>query len=399
MSVGDGLRDALLWGSAAFWVISVATMVASTLATIAQPWIAARRARNREQPPVSVVVPVKMLEDNFDRAQESMFAQNYPKFDVLASAVDPDGEAARSMRNVFARHPEVPTRFLHSTAKFAKSPKVDNLVAPLTQATHDTILMKDANAILEPDDLAEHMRQLNADVGLVCAIPYGANSENLAAHVEASILNGPHSRMLFWASALGHGFGVGKIMLFRRGDFLRAGGFDAISHTVGEDNAMSKALARIGLRTVFSHRPVRQELGRRTFSDVYQRQLRWSVIRRGDALLSFLVEPFCQAFPALIAAGVAAPLAKLTPFAAAGATLLLWFALETWLSFMKGWRVSWEAPVIFLLREAVMLAVWLRAWTTNRVEWARERFDARADFTKGAPATTPGAPLATRKKG
>src|SRR5208283_2694683 len=97
MWVGDGLRDALLWGSAAFWAISVATMVASTLATIAQPWIAARRARSRERPPVSVVVPVKMLEDNFDRAQESMFAQNYPKFDVLASAVDPDGEAARSM--------------------------------------------------------------------------------------------------------------------------------------------------------------------------------------------------------------------------------------------------------------------------------------------------------------
>ena len=46
-----------------------------------------------------------------------------------------------------------------------------------------------------------------------------------------------------------------------------------------------------------------------------------------------------------------------------------------------------------------MLAVWLRAWTTNRVVWAREGFNARADVTKGAPAATPGAPLATRKKG
>jgi len=57
-------------------------------------------------------------------------------------------------------------------------------------------------------------------------------------------------------------------------------------------------------------------------NDVYQRQLRWSVIRRGDALLSFLLEPFCQAFPAVIAAALAAPLVQLTPFAAAGATLL-----------------------------------------------------------------------------
>ncbi|MGA8172684.1 MAG: glycosyltransferase [Methylocystis sp.] len=390
-----GWHWAMVWGSAVFWSISVATLIVSTFATIAQPWLAARRGRNREQPTVSVVVPVKVLEDNFDQAQESIFAQHYPAMEVLASAVDLEGDAALAMRAVFARHPDVATRFLWSTAKFAKSPKVDNLVAPFTQAANDTILMKDANSILEPDDLAEHMRQLNPDVGLVCAIPYGADPKNIAANVEASIMNGPHARMLYTASALGHGFGVGKIMLFRRGDFLRAGGFAAISHTVGEDNAMAKALARIGLRTVFSHRPVRQELGLRSLDDVYQRQLRWSVIRRGDALLSFLAEPFCQAFPAVIAAAIAAPLVQLTPMLAAGATLLPWFALETWLSFMKGWRVSWEAPAIFLLREAVMLAVWLRAWTTNRVVWAKERFDARAE---AAPATLD-APLANRKRG
>ena len=95
-------------------------------------------------------------------------------------------------------------------------------------------------------------------------------------------------------------------MLFRRSDFLRAGGFPAISHTVGEDNAFGHALARIGLRTVFSHKAVRQDLGRRSFAEVYQRQLRWSVIRRGDALLSFLLEPFSQAAPAIAAAAVAA---------------------------------------------------------------------------------------------
>jgi ceramide glucosyltransferase len=399
MAAEGGLHEALLWGGAAFWVISIALLIVSTIATVVQPWLCGRRAKNRLQPPVSVVLPVKLLEDNFDRAQESIFAQDYPNFDALASAVDPHSEAVQRMRAIFSRHPEVTTQVLQSVAKFARSPKVDNLVAPFTQATYDTILMKDANAILEPDDLAEHMRQLGDRVGLVCAIPYGANPENIAAHVEASILNGPHARMLYTVAALGQGFGVGKIMLFRRDDFLRAGGFAAISHTVGEDNAMAKALARIGLRTVFSHRPVRQELGRRSLNDVYQRQLRWSVIRRGDALLSFLLEPFCQAFPAVIAAALAAPLVQLTPFAAAGATLLFWFSLETWLSFMKGWRVSWEAPAIFLLREAVMLAVWLRAWTTNRVVWAKEQFDARIVVAPGARGAPLDAPLATRKKG
>jgi len=378
-SAGSLLSDAALWIGAAYWVIAVVLLAVSCVATVLQPWLAERRAKNRTQPPVSVVLPVKQLEDNFDLAQESAFIQDYPRFEVLASAIDMETEASRAMRAVFARHPDVATRFLHSTGKVAKSPKVDNLVAPFTEAANDTIFMKDANAVLEPDDLAQHMRQLTEKVGLVCAIPYGAKAENIGAHIEASILNGPHARMLYLASAFGHGFGVGKIMLFRRGDFLRAGGFRAISYTVGEDNAMAKAMARIGLRTVFSHRAVRQELGRRALIDVFQRQLRWSVIRRGDALFSFLLEPFCQAFPALIAAAIAAPLVGATSGLAVVATLLLWLVAETMLSFAKGWRVSWDAPVIFLMREAVMILVWLRAWTTSRVVWAKDSFDARAD--------------------
>jgi len=368
----------LAWAAGAYWMIAVVLLVVSVAATIAQPWLAARRATRRDQPPVSVVLPVKMLEDQFDRTQESALTQHYGDFDVTVSATDVEAPAVERMRAILASHPNVPSRILRSTAKFAVSPKVDNLYAPFMRATHDVILMKDANVLLEPDALAQHVRQLTDEVGLVCAIPYCARLENFAAQVEAAIINGPHARILFLASALGQGHGVGKIMLFRRSDFLRAGGFDAISHTVGEDNALAKAMRRIGKRPVFSHRPVRQELGARAFDDVYQRQLRWMVIRRNDELLSFLAEPICQAVPAVIASALAAPLVGVAPTAAASATLLLWFTLETLLSVAKGWQLSWAAPAVFVVREATMLAVWLNAWVTDQVVWARDSVNARA---------------------
>ncbi|MGD9543214.1 MAG: glycosyltransferase [Methylocystis sp.] len=368
----------LAYAAGVYWTIAVALLILSIVATIAQPWLAARRAARQDQPPASIVLPVKLIEDQFDRTQESALTQRYPDFDVTVSATDLDTPAVQRMRAIFARHPNVPSRILRSTAKFAVSPKVDNLYAPFMQATHDVILMKDANVLLEPDALTQHIRQLTEDVGLVCAIPYCARLENFAAHVEAAIINGPHARMLFLASALGQGHGVGKIMLFRRSDFLRAGGFDAISHTVGEDNALAKAMRRIGKRPVFSHRPVRQELGARTFEDVYQRQLRWSVIRRSDELVSFLAEPICQSVPAVIASALAASLVGVAPLAAASATLLLWFALETLLSMAKGWQLSWAAPAVFVVREATMLAVWLNAWVTDQVVWAKDSVNARA---------------------
>jgi ceramide glucosyltransferase len=328
---------------------------------------------------------VKLLEEGFERTQETAFAQTYPHFDVTASSADLQSAAAHKMREIFARHPDVSARLLASTARFAASPKVDNLYAPFMQAPNDTIFMKDANVLLDPDALAQHLRQLGEDVGLVCAIPYCARLDNFAAHVEAAIINGPHARMLFLASCLGQGYGVGKIMLFRRSDFLRAGGWDAISHTVGEDNALAKAMLRIGKRTAFSHRPVRQELGSRAFRDVYQRQLRWSVVRRNDELISFLAEPICQALPALAAGAIAAPLAGMTAFWGFAASFALWFSLETLLSMAKGWQLSYAAPAVFMVREAVMLAVWVNAWTTDRVVWARDKVYARV--SPDAPPT------------
>lgn len=380
----------LSFAAAGYWVVAMALLALSVAGTILQPRIAARRATRRDRPPVSIVLPVKLLEDGFERTQQSVFEQDYPDFDVTVSSVEADSPAVRKMREILARHPERPSRFLVSTARFAASPKVDNLYAPFMQAEHDVILMKDANVLLEPDALAEHLRQLADDVGLVCAIPYCVKLDNFAAHVEAAIINGPHARMLFLASCLGQGHGVGKIMLFRRSDFLRAGGFDAISHTVGEDNALAKAMRRIGRRPVFSHRPVRQELGARAFRDIYQRQLRWSVIRRNDELLSFLLEPICQAFPALIAGALAAPLVGWTPFAGFSATFLVWFALETLLSMAKGWQLSLAAPAVFIVREAVMLAVWVNAWMTDRVVWAKDKVHARVAAQPAPPAQEEG---------
>ncbi len=232
-------------------VVAMALLVWSVASTILQPRIAARRRTQRTTACLSRTAREAPFEEVSSDAEISLRAGS-SEVDVTVSAVKRNSPAVEKMREIFARYPERPSRVLLSTARFAASPKVDNLFAPFMQARHDVILMKDANVLLEPDALSEHMRQLADEVGLVCAIPYCARLDNFAAHVEAWIINGPHARMLFLASCLGQGHGVGKIMLFRRSDFLRAGGFDAISHTVGEDNALAKAMRQIGTTGFFA---------------------------------------------------------------------------------------------------------------------------------------------------
>ncbi|MCI0468159.1 MAG: ceramide glucosyltransferase, partial [Beijerinckiaceae bacterium] len=189
-------------------------------------------------------------------------------------------------------------------------------------------------------------------------------------------ING-HARLLLGASVLGIGFGVGKAMLYRRSDLAKAGGISAISQSLAEDTALSLALARVGLKTVFSHQTVAQEIGARSFAEIYARQLRWSVIRRQNERFTFPLEPLASPLPAAFAAALAAPLASCPSWLGFALTLSLWFCAETGFALCKSWEVSAWSLLAFLGREVLALASWLHAFTTHEVVWADVRFDAR----------------------
>ncbi len=199
--------------------------------------------------------------------------------------------------------------------------------------------------------------------------------KSFAARIEAALLNA-HARLLLSASAFGLGFGVGKVMIFRRSDLNRAGGVEAMSENLAEDTAIATEFAQLGLKTVFAHRTVAQEIGARSLSDVYHRQVRWSVIRRAN-VIAYPLEPLASPLPAAFAAALASPLVAYPPLAAFCLTLAGWFCAETFFAAAKGWEISIWSPLAFLGREALVLAAWVRGWTTYEVVWANQHFDAR----------------------
>jgi ceramide glucosyltransferase len=380
------IASALAWIAAGWWLLAIGFLCLSTAAALVQPFVQKRRARREDLPPVSLVVPVKALDPGFQRAQESLLSQAYPQAELIVSAAEEDSPALAAMRDIASRYSGRPVRILRSSGHFAASPKLNNLVAPFREARHELIFMKDSNTILAPGDLEAAVRQLTSEVGLVVAIPVATAAQNFSARIEESIMNGAHARVLMTASLLRREVGVGKFMLFRRSDLDGAGGIAALASTVGEDNAMGKALARLGLRTVFSHRVVLQELGQRRLADVYDRQMRWAVIRRDEERLAFIGEPLSFVLPAGLAAAIAAPLVGLSPLLAAAATIAGWFAAEAFLALAKGWGLSLAAPAAFLCREILLPYVWLSAWLTNKVVWAQGTYVAKTSGPPSAPA-------------
>ncbi|WP_395664579.1 glycosyltransferase [Methylocella sp.] len=362
--------------AAVWWCLAVGLLAVTLACGLLQPFVQRRRAKAAARPPVSAILPVKHVDAEFVRTQASMFAQDYPDYEVLAGAAEGRSDAVAALQDVASAYPARAFRFYPRTGSFAVSPKLDNLAAPLAAARHDLVMTKDSNVGLSPRAMAAFAACMTPGVGLVVGVPVACGAKSYAGWIEASVLNA-HARLLLSASTLGFGFGVGKAMMFRRSDLARAGGVRALADTLAEDTALCEALAALGLRTVFAPESLRQEIGARRLRDVFERQARWAVIRRGGAAPAYALEPLASPLPAALAAALAAPLVGVGAGAAFAVTLIGWFALETGFAALKGWEISrWSAPA-YLGREILALAAWARGFATHQVIWADSRFDAR----------------------
>jgi ceramide glucosyltransferase len=97
--------------------------------------------------------------------------------------------------------------------------------------------------------------------------------------------------------------------------------------------------------------------------------MRWARLRRRTFPGYFALE---------ILSGLLAPLAALS-LAAAGlelevaplvvAYVAVWLAAEAWLAATAGWPVSWRTPLMCLLRELLLPALWVQAWFGNSLSW------------------------------
>jgi ceramide glucosyltransferase len=364
------------YAGAVWWSVATVFFCATLGLGLVQPFVQRRRATRKDLPPISAIIPIKLLDPGFSTAQASMFAQDYPAYEVLIGAAEQDSPALDAARRIAAANPGVSSRFLRSTGTATLNPKLNNLAPPLAVASHDLVFTKDSNITLDPATMAAFVQNFTQGVGLVVAVPVAVRAENFAGRIEAFLING-NARLLLAASALGLGFGIGKAMLYRRSDLAAAGGIEAMSDPLADDTALSMALARHGLKTVFSHRTVAQETGARSFTQIYERQLRWGVIRRKNERFTFPLEPLASPLPAAFAGALAAPLVSHPSWLGFFLTLLSWFCAETGFALCKGWEVSRWSPLAFLGREILALAAWLRAFTTHDVVWAEARIDAR----------------------
>jgi ceramide glucosyltransferase len=340
--------------------------------------LAARRCRRRAGPPmappkdapgVTIVQPLCGVETFSRETLRSIFALDYPRYEIIFCLASGDDPIAPLVLGAIAANPDRPARLLIGDDRISANPKLNNVVKGWKAARHDWVIIADSNVLMPRDYIQRLLARWRSDTGIVCAPPIGSRPESFASEIECAFLNTYQARWQYAGEAAGYGFAQGKTMLWRRETLEKGGGIEALGAEIAEDAAATKLVNAQGLSCHLVDRPFQQPLGRRRLRDVWSRQLRWARLRRATFPLYFAPEILTTSLFTLAAAGVAAPFLGVNVALAVAAAAVFWYGCEALLAFAAGWPLGWRMPFAWIIRDLLLPFLWARGWTGANVVW------------------------------
>ena len=366
-------------------VMGIASLVLTWLADRAMFRMLQRQPACGPHPPISVLKPVKGLDDGLFENLSSMARQNYSQMEILVGAVDPADPALAVARKVAAAHPGVDMRVVICPEDGGLNPKVTQLRHLSEQAKHEYLLISDSNVRVGPHYLEATASELaDPRVALVTNPVVGVGEDSLGALFENLHLVAYIGRMVAFAAAyLGRACVIGKSMLFRRADLAAIGGWSLVRDVLAEDYVIGNAFQRAGRRVAVSPHVVTTHNESWPIGRFVNRQLRWAQMRRRVSFAAYLLEPLFNPnalFVALVVVAIVTQTARgvMVPAAVLGLAARL-AADRAVLRRVRGG----EAPLVEVLllgivKDLLMFGVWAVAGFRRTVDWRGNLFVIRA---------------------
>ncbi|KAF8640365.1 hypothetical protein AX17_000036 [Amanita inopinata Kibby_2008] len=367
-------------------------------------------ATSTNVPGVSILRPLKGLENNLYENLESTFMQEYPNYEIFFCVADAEDQALPVVKELITKYPNVKATIVIGEEIVGVNPKVNNLMRSYFLASNDILWVLDSNVLPDRGTLARSVDALTYSprssrrIGLVHHVPFAyVNEPRIGSRIEEAFLNTNHARMYIAINTLAiDSCVVGKSNLYRRSDLelvdgslvsrsrgmepsgndmVTTRGLEAFGRFLAEDNMIASALwHEIGLRHELSCDVARNVVGNMSFMDYIWRRVRWIRVRKRMVLAATLLEPFTESVVAgIIASWSARYLCGIPLWIFLPLHFLSWILVDLDVySSLAGHplpRVTrWTFIAAWMARELLALPIWLLAILGNEVEWRGQKY-------------------------
>ncbi len=234
--------------------------------------------------PVSILKPLKGLDDGLFDNLESFCNLEYPHYEIIFALQNQNDPAHKVVKKVKEKYPLKDITIVVEHCDEGLNPKVNNLIPAYKRAKYDLILISDSNVRVEKDYLAAiagHME--DPSVGLVSNMIRGVHGRSLGALMENLHLNTfIVGSVCFLDKYLKMPCVVGKSMLMRKAELEAIGGFRSVKDFLAEDYIIGQRIHALGKRVVLSGHlinNVNEYWGIKRFINRHTRwgKLRWQI--------------------------------------------------------------------------------------------------------------------------
>jgi ceramide glucosyltransferase len=269
-------------------------------------------------PAVSILKPLRGLDDNLFDNLSSFCTQDYPRYEILFSLQDHNDPAYKVAKKVQDKHPDKNVSIIVERCNAGLNPKVNNLIPAYRKAQHPYILISDSNVMVDKNYLREIMRHAqDPSVGLVSNLIRGVGGRSLGAILENLHLNSfIIGSVSFLDKFLDMPCVIGKSMLMKKADLDALGGLAAFKDILAEDFIIGREMSRMGKKVALSNYLVKNVNEYWDVKRFLNRHTRWGKLRWNIGGAKYLSELLANPIFVSMIPAIASPTRTTVSFAA-----------------------------------------------------------------------------------
>lgn len=342
-------------------------------------WFQTRKGASNEEcsrdlPPVSILKPLKGVDDQLEENLHSFFQLDYPEYEIIMGFSDINDEGIDVAERLAQSYPERKSRIIVNHRRAGLNPKINNLMNMYPHARHKHILISDSNVRVSSDYLTDLMHHLQSDgVGMVTSAIRGMEAQRLGAVLENLHLNSFIISSVFAAHKVFRiPISIGKSMLLKKETLRRIGGFERFKDLLAEDHMISEAIRKLGLRVAVSPNFVNNINQNWSVRRFLNRHSRWAKMRKTSNLLYYFSEAFAN--PIALAALYALILPGVMASTVLASTVALKILLDGLIIAVVRSDLRWYHLALIPAKDILIGFAWLTPFISNTVNWRGNLF-------------------------